>query len=100
MQKISYKETISLSNQINELLLINIDEKLSQTKESDNIKVSGQINISGEVLCLEGKETFAHPLEVDILLSKEQLINEEAIIKVDDFEYKLIDNKIEIDGEQ
>ena len=97
MQKISYKETITLPEKIEELLLINIDEKLSQIKKSDDIHVSGHINISGEVSCNNNKQTFLHPLEVDILLSKEQLINDVATIMVDDFNYNLVDNKIEID---
>ena len=96
MQKINYNESISLNNPISELILINIDEKLMQTKESDSIKVSGKINISGEANTNKGKENFLHSIDVDILLGKEQLINDEAFISVDDFDYVLDNNKINI----
>ena len=97
MQRINYKEVITLENKINELLLINIDEKLIHTKQSDTIKVGGQININGEVSTDKGKECFLHNIDVDILLSKDQLINEEVNITVDDFEYILKNNTIHID---
>lgn len=96
MQKINYRENIKLKNKIDELLLINIDEKLSQSIDNDNIKVYGQITISGEVTSENDKENFVHPLEVDIILSKDQLVNEQVFVSVDDFEYKLLDNTIEI----
>jgi hypothetical protein len=96
MQKITYQDNIVLTNTINELLLINIDEDLNQTKESNNIKINGKININGEVNTINGKENFLHALDVDILLDKDQLIQEEVLVAVDDFEYSIQDNYIDI----
>ena len=96
MQKINYNESISLKSHISELILINIDEKLIQSKDSDCIIISGSITISGEANTINGKESFIHPIEVDITLSKDQLVNENAIIGVDDFDYILSDEKINI----
>ena len=96
MQKINYQDTIVLNNPIKELLLINIDEQLNQIKEINNIKITGAINISGEVITDIGKENFMHGLDVDILLDKDQLIQEHVIVNVDDFEYELSNNEIKI----
>lgn len=97
MQKINYNEIIVLEEKITELLVINIDDKLNQSKDSDSIKVSGEIAISGEAKCLSGNKNFFHPINVELLVGKEQLVTEEVNLSIDDFSYKLIDNKIDID---
>lgn len=97
MQKINYKEKILLEQKINELLIINIDDKLTQAKERDCIKVTGEIKVSGEVATENGNQNFYHPIEVDIMLSEDQLISKEVIISIDDFNYKIDDNLIEIE---
>ncbi len=97
MQRINYKETIELNNTINELLVINIDDKINQTKEKDCIKISGEIQISGEVSSDNGNETFYHPLMLDIILSEEQLITDKITIVVEDFNYMIQNNTIAID---
>lgn len=97
MQKINYTEKITIESPIKELLLINIDDKLTQSIESDCIKISGTINISGEVSTQTTNVAFNHPIEVDILLSKEQLIDEQVTITVDDFNYQIKENLLTID---
>lgn len=97
MQKINYKEKILLEETINELLLINIDDELSQTKECDYLKVSGKIKISGEVNTNDGKRNFNHPIDVDILLSNEQLEDKEVKVSIEDFNYSIDDKTINID---
>ena len=96
MQKINYKEKILLEHSINELLLINIDDKLHQTKECDYLKVNGEIKISGEVNTNEGRKNFNHPIIVDILLSNEQLTDEQVKVSIDDFNYSIEDKTINI----
>lgn len=96
MQKINYKEKILFKENISELLLINIDEKLSKIEESDFFRINGEIQISGEVKSEEKNINFNHPIEVDIMLSKEQAISEEINISLDDFNYLIRDNSIDI----
>jgi LysM repeat protein len=97
MQKINYKEKISLEENINELLLINIDDKLNQTSDGDCLKISGEIKISGEVNTNSGKKDFNHPVSVDILLSKEQIVDTNINVIIDDFNYEIFENHIVID---
>ena len=97
MQKINYKEKILLEDEINELIMINIDDKLSQTKESDCIKIAGEIKVSGEVKTNSGNKNFIHPIGVDIMLSKEQLANDEVNVHIDDFNYQIDNKAINID---
>ena len=97
MQKITYKETIILEEEIKDLIMINIDDKLNQCKESDCIKVFGEIKISGEANCLEGSKNFNHPLIVELLVSNDQLISNELVLSIDDFSYNIEKNKINID---
>lgn len=96
MQKINYKEKILLDEKIDELVLINIDDRLIQTQESDCLKISGEIKISGEVKTENRSKNFSHPIDIDIILSKDQLIDEKVELSIDDFDYVLIDNCIEI----
>ena len=97
MQKINYKESIFLEDDILELLMINIDERLEQSNESDCIKMCGEIRVSGEVKTSNGNQSFAHPINVDILLSKEQLELDEVSLNVDDFNYQINKQTINID---
>jgi len=97
MQKINYKEIIELDSKINELLLINIDERLVQNRDSDCLKISGEIKVSGEVLCDDDKKQFNHPIGVDIMLSKEQLMENNVTISIDDFNYVIENNSIAIE---
>lgn len=97
MQKINYREKILIDDKINELLLINIDDKLEQTRESDCIKISGEIKVSGEVNTDNGKKLFNHPIEVDILLSSDQIVDEKITVSIEDFNYSIEDNAILID---
>lgn len=97
MQKINYKENILLDSQIEELLMINIDERLNQGTDNDCIKINGEIKISGEVKTKDGNKSFNHPISVDILLSKDQLDNDKISINIDDFNYKINNQTIEID---
>lgn len=93
MQKINYTEKIKIQEPIQELLLINIEEKLSKIEENDCTKITGNIEISGEVKTIEGKASFSHPIEVNILLDNEQ-ISSEVKAYVDDFEYKIENDSI------
>ena len=86
-----------MDDKINELLLINIDDKLDQTKESDCVKISGEIKVSGEVNTDNGKKLFNHPIEVDILLSNDQIVDERITVSIEDFNYSIEDNSILID---
>lgn len=95
MQKINYKEKIHLEYPIQELNLINIDEKLFTVDENDCVKIAGNIKISGEATTINGKQNFAHPIEVNILLSKEK-ITPQIKAYVDDFEYNIENNIISI----
>ena len=72
MQKIKYTEQIPFNDNLKELLMINIDDKLNKDDEKDLVKIYGEIRISGEVRLEDKTETFSHPIDVDITLSKEQ----------------------------
>lgn len=97
MQKITYNETIVLNDSIKELLLINIDEKINQSKDNDCIRVYGQIEISGEVNTENGSHFFSHPVDVELFVSQDQLQRDELCISIDDFNYEIIDKEIKID---
>ena len=97
MNKINYKESIDLINEIKELLIINIDENFTTIDEDDFINIKGEIRISGEVKLEEEKKSFLHPVNVDISLSKQQLTNDNVKISIDDFTYNINNNIINID---
>lgn len=97
MNRINYKESIDLKENIKELLLINIDDNISQTSDNDFLNITGEIKISGEVNTLNSPKNFSHTISVDISLSKEQLASEEVTISVDDFTYNINENFIDID---
>lgn len=97
MQTITYNEIINLEENIKELLVINIDDKLNQTKIDDCIKLCGEIKISGEVKTESGSKSFNHPINVELLVSNDQLITNEISVSIDDFIYKIENNKIIID---
>lgn len=97
MQKINYNEKILLEDNIKELLLINIDDKLSKTEDNNIIKIIGEITISGEANCDHGILNFNHPLDVDITISKEQLESNDVNVTLDDFEYTIKGKHINID---
>ena len=96
MQKINYNEKIVLKENIKELRLINIDEKLSKTDDKDSIKFIGEIAISGQANCENGLLDFNHPVGVDISLDKSQIETTDINVSLDDFNYAIIDNYIDI----
>jgi hypothetical protein len=97
MNKINYKESIDLNSKIDELLLINIDENLLTNSDDNFVNIEGEIKISGEVKTNDEQKSFTHSINVNISLSKEQLSREDINISIDDFNYTINNNLIEID---
>ena len=97
MNKINYKESIDLNSKIDELLLINIDENLLTNSDDNFVNIEGEIKISGEVKTNNEQKSFTHSINVNISLSKEQLSREDINISIDDFNYTINNNLIEID---
>lgn len=100
MQYINLNKTIELKNKIEDLLLISIDDQIDTSEDNEGIRVQGKISISGTAKTIDGNEDFSKFIDLDIFLDLEEIMERNSInISINDFTYKLDDNKLIIEIE-
>lgn len=97
MQYINLNKTIDLNTYIEDLLLINIDDKLDIIDNKDGIKINGKILIGGSVKTKEENKEFYEDMDLDIFLTYEEILDRNILnVSINDFEYKIENNKLEL----
>lgn len=98
MQFINLNKAIEFKENIQDLLLISIDDKLDTIEDKEGIRITGKVTIGGNTLTIKGEESFSDNIDIDIFLSYEE-IEERANLKVmvNDFNYKIENNKLHLD---
>ena len=98
MQYINLNKSIELENKIQDLLIINIDEKLDTIEDKEGVRINGKVTIGGTAKTLGGEEKFEDFLDLDIFLVYEE-IEERSNLKINikDFDYVIEDNKLNLE---
>lgn len=98
MQYINLNKSIVLENKIQDLLIINIDEKLDTIEDKEGIRISGKVTIGGSARTLGGEETFSDLIDLDVFLAYEEIEERADLkIKVNDFNYIIDNDKLHLD---
>lgn len=98
MQYINLNKTLELESKINDLLLISIDDQIDTAEDKDGIRVTGKITIGGTAKTLEGNEDFNDYIDIDIYLTYDEILERNSLnVSVNDFNYKIEDNKLYLD---
>lgn len=97
MQYINLNKILDLGNEINDLLLISIDDKLNSTYDKDGVKIAGEILISGKVRIDDDEKEFSDSVDVDIFLTDEEIENRNEIkVNISDFTYNIEKDKLNL----
>ena len=97
-------KNIILDNIVSEINLINIEDNVQYLSRSDGILIKGNIYIDCEYISLGVLKKFHDKVDVSILIPLENIIDNEILFKVVDFDYMIKDNilslsfKINIEG--
>ncbi len=95
MQHLNLTKTLEMENDIIDLILIGIDDKLETIEDKDGIRISGNININGTVKTVDGNKDFFDSIDIDLFLTHEEIIDKSNLnVSVDDFTYKIENNKL------
>lgn len=105
MQNFMMEKMIKVDRVIEELSLVNLDEKIDYKTFNDGIQSVGQIMINGDYWNNKELFHFSDVLEIDVFTAMEQICDKNQLkIKILDFDYKIIDDtllmhiKLSIDG--
>jgi len=98
MQYINLNKTLQLDAKILDLLLISIDDHVDTIDNNEGVRISGKISIGGSAKTLEGNKEFSDNIDLDIFLTYEEIVERNTLnISVNDFNYKIEDNKLYLD---
>lgn len=97
MQYINLNKILDLGNEIEDLLLISIDDKLNSTYDKEGVKIAGEILISGKVRIENKEKEFSDSVGVDIFLTDEEIDNRNEIkVSISDFTYDIEKEKLNL----
>lgn len=97
MQEITLTKIIEMESKISNLLLISIDDCIDTINDGDGVRLEGKINVSGKAKTESGDKEFSDYIDLDIFLSYEEIIDRNVLnVKVDDFNYKVEENKLNV----
>ena len=87
---------IILENIITDINLVNIEDNIEYLSRNDGILIKGNINVDCEYLSYGVIKHFKDNIEVSIFVPIENIINNELMFKVKDFDYIFKDNKLSL----
>lgn len=87
---------IILENIITDINLVNIEDNIEYLSRNDGILIKGNINVDCEYLSYGVIKHFKDNVEVSIFVPIENIINNELMFKVKDFDYIFKDNKLSL----
>lgn len=89
-------KTFTLENIINEINLINIEDKVEYLNRNDGILVKGYIEVECEYLSLGVIKCFSDKVNVSILIPYDNILHNEIFFKLDDFDYYINNNNLSL----
>lgn len=90
MQRLLFEKSIDLNHHLSELISINVDDHLAYTQETNGMRATGELEISGEYLKNVSRERFNDTIALDIFAPQERRdCKEEFYLEVSDFDYRI-----------
>ena len=92
--KFFLEKRIVLENVINEINLINIDDKITYLKRNDGILAKGYLDLTCQYSSIGVLKIFNDKVEINKLILYENIDSNEINISMEDFDYFIKDNVI------
>lgn len=92
--KFFLEKRIILENVINEINLINIDDKITYLKRNDGILAKGYLDLTCQYSSIGVLKIFHDKVEINKLILYENIDSNEINISMEDFDYFIKDNVI------